>query len=308
MVDLSRLTRKFVANPYEIVETIGEVPITVEQVLAQAKLNYDVSAFTSGDTVDIYRLTPLSPATATNYQEGTRIHFYIGRANTMAQPNIIVGADPTPHSLSKANGTSFEEGELRTGFYSAIYSQESQSWRVDPLTFAETEWDYIYWLIRGCIRTAEIYMNIDLITKKYRTFRNDLTGDYENVCEINDLGGVVFVLRRGPVISVDSFTYTDDRDKTVILDPTKDYYVAGDHIVLKNMYRNVQRRLRVAQIQFTSGMSEIPVDLYGALIEHISQAYNMHGLCEGDKCPAGLQIPGTARATYDLYRKLHIGE
>lgn len=308
MVDLSRLTRKFVANPYEIVETIGEVLITVDQVLAQAKLNYDVSPFTSGQTFNTYILTPMSPATPTNYQEGTRIHFYIGKVNTLGQPTLIVGADTTPHPLTRANNTSFEAGELRPGFYSAIYSQSTESWRVDPLTFAETEWDYIYWLIRGCIRTAEIYMNIDLITKKYRTFRNDLTGDYENVCEINDLGGVVFMLRRGPVISVDSFTYTDDMGKTVVLDPTKDYYVAGEHIVLKNTYRNVQKRLRVAQIQFTSGMAEIPVDLYGALIEHISQAYNMHGLCEGDKCPAGLQIPGTARATYDLYRKLHIGE
>lgn len=307
MVDLSRLTRKFVANPYEIVETIGEVPITVDQVLAQAKLNYDVSPFTSGQTVNNYVLTPMSPATPTNYQEGTRIHFYIGKTNTLPDPTINLG-DGLFRPLGTKDGLAIGAGQLRAGFYSAIYSEERGNWSIDPLTFAETEWDYIYWLIRGCIRTAEIYMNIDLITKKYRTFRNDLTGDYENVCEINDLGGIVFMLRRGPVISVDSFTYTDDMGKTVVLYPTKDYYVAGEHIVLKNTYRNVQKRLRVAQIQFTSGMAEIPVDLYGALIEHISQAYNMHGLCEGDKCPAGLQIPGTARATYDLYRKLHIGE
>ena len=306
MVDFSRLTRKFVANPYEIIQTIGEIPISVDQILAQAKLNYNVAPYESS-SINAYILTAMNPMLAESvFFEGGRIHFLINLTNTQANPTLEVLGD-TARELLSSNGESLAAGALKKGFYSAVLTQNGK-WKLTQLSFQETEWDYIYWFIRGCIRCAEIYMNIDIVKKQYRTFRNDLSGDYLNVTEIAELGGRVFSLRRGPVISVDSFTYTDDAGRTITFDPTADYYVAGEHIVLKKMLIEPAHRLRVAQIVFTSGLSEIPLDLYGALIDHICQAYNSHGLCDGDSCPAGLIPPVGAKAVYNLYKVRHIGE
>ena len=306
MVDFSKLTRKFIANPYEIIQTIGEIPITVDQILAQAKLNYDVAPYESTG-LNSYILTAMNPSLAESvFYDGYRIHFLIGLTNTNSNPTIEVLGD-TARELLSSNGESLAAGALKKGFYSAVLTQNGK-WKLTKLNFQESEWDYIYWLIRGCIRCAETYMNLDIVKKQYRTFRNDLTGDYLNVSEINELGGRVFSLRRGPVISVDSFTYTDEKGNTITFDPTDDYYVAGEHIVLKNLRNEPAHKLRVAQIIFTSGLSEIPLDLYGALIDHVCQAYNSHGLCDGDNCPAGLIPPAGAKAVYSLYKVRHIGE
>ena len=306
MVDFSRLTRKFVANPYEVISTIGEIPISVDQILAQAKLNYDVAPYES-TSINSYVLNPMNPSDAkSTFETNDRIHFLINLTNTVANPTLNVYGDTT-RPIINSNGNGLAVGALKKGFYSAILT-ENGKWQLTKLDFQETEWDYIYWLIRGCIKCAETYMNIDVITKQYRTFRNDLSGDYLNVTDIADLGGRVFSLRRGPVISVDSFTYTDENEETITFDPTTDYYVAGEHIVLKNLSKEPAKRLRVAQITFTSGLSEIPIDLYGALIDHICQAYNAHGLCDGDNCPAGLMPPDGAKAVYRLYKVRHIGE
>lgn len=306
MVDFTRLTRKFVANPYEVVEIIGDIPVSVDQVLAQAKLNYDVDTYFSGKTVNDYVLTPENIGTSTKVETGAHIHFMIETANTRDNPTIEIQGD-TSREILTGNGVAISAKQLRRGFYSAELN-ENGKWQLVELNFQESEWDYIYWLIRGCIRTAELYMNIDIVQKKYRTFRNDLTGDYENVSEINELGGIVFSLRRGPVVSVDLFTYTNANNETIMLDPTKDYYVAGEKIVLKSSCRNPAMRLRCVQIQFTSGLTEITPDLLGAVLDHVCQAYTMHGLCEGDTCPTALTIPDMARATYDMYRRIHIGE
>ena len=306
MVDFARLTRKFVANPYEVISVIGECPITVDQIIAQAKLNYDVAPYESS-SINAYILKAMNPSLAQSaFVEGDRIHFLINLANTQANPTLEVEGD-TSRELVSSNGESLVAGGLKKGFYSAVLN-ETGKWQLVRLDFQETEWDYIYWLIRGCIRCAETYMNLDVVKKQYRTFRNDLSGDYLNVTEINELGGRVFSLRRGPVISVDSFTYTDEKGETITFDPTDDYYVAGEHVVLKNLQREPAKRLRVAQIVFTSGLSEIPMDLYGALLDHICQAYNSHGLCDGDACPAGLIPPAGAKAVYSLYKVRHIGE
>lgn len=306
MVDFSRLTRKFVANPYEVISTIGEIPISVDQIIAQAKLNYDVAPYESAG-INSYILNPMNLSDAkSTFIIGDRIHFLINLTNTSANPTLSVAGD-TAREVVNSNGDSLGIGALKKGFYSATLA-ENNKWQLTKLDFQETEWDYIYWLIRGCIKCAETYMNVDIIKKQYRTFRNDLSGDYLNVIDIAELGGRVFSLRRGPVISVDSFTYTDDNGETVTLDPTNDYYLAGEHIVLKNLVKEPAKRLRVAQIQFTSGLSEIPIDLYGALLDHICQAYNAHGLCDGDSCPAGLIPPAGAKAVYSLYKTRHIGE
>lgn len=306
MVDFAKLTRKFVANPYEVISVIGECPITVDQIIAQAKLNYDVAPYESS-SINAYILKAMNPSVAQSaFVEGDRIHFLINLANTQPNPTLEIEGD-TPREVLSSNGEHLVAGGLKKGFYSAVLN-ESGKWQLVRLDFQETEWDYIYWLIRGCIRCAETYMNLDIITKQYRTFRNDLSGDYLNVTEINELGGRVFSLRRGPVISVDSFTYTDEKGETITFDPTYDYYVAGEHIVLKRFFIEPAKKLRVAQIIFTSGLSEIPLDLYGALLDHICQAYNSHGLCDGDTCPAGLIPPAGAKAVYSLYKVRHIGE
>lgn len=306
MVDFAKLTRKFVANPYEVISVIGECPITVDQIIAQAKLNYDVAPYESS-SINAYILKAMNPSVAQSaFVEGDRIHFLINLANTQPNPTLEIEGD-TPREVLSSNGEHLAAGGLKKGFYSAVLN-ETGKWQLVRLDFQETEWDYIYWLIRGCIRCAEIYMNLDIIKKQYRTFRNDLSGDYLNVTEINELGGRVFSLRRGPVISVDSFTYTDEEGTTITFDPTDDYYVAGEHIVLKRFFIEPAKRLRVAQIIFTSGLSEVPLDLYGALLDHICQAYNSHGLCDGDACPAGLIPPAGAKAVYSLYKVRHIGE
>lgn len=306
MVDFSRLTRKFVANPYEVISVIGEIPISVDQIIAQAKLNYNVEPYES-TSVNTYVLNPMNPSNAkSTFTTGDRIHFLINLTNTAANPTLAVNGDSAKEVIG-GNGDSLAIGALKKGFYSAKLTENSK-WQLTTLDFQETEWDYIYWLIRGCIRCAETYMNIDLIAKQYRTFRNDLSGDYINVTDIAELGGRVFSLRRGPIISVDSFSYTAENDETITFDPTTDYYVAGEHIVLKNLQKEPAHRLRVAQIQFTSGLSEIPIDLYGALLDHICQAYDAHGLCDGDNCPAGLVPPEGSKAVYRLYKTRHIGE
>ena len=305
-MNFTRLTRKYNANPYEITEILGEVPISVDQVLALNRLNFQVYPFFSGNTINDYVLTPENLGTPTTFTTGARIHFHIKLVNNRDVPTLAVQGDTT-RTLVAGNGAAITAGMLRPGFYSAVL-QENGNWQIDVISFQEREWDYIWHLIRGCIRGAEEFMNLDLIPKQYRTFRNDLTGDFERVIEIRELGGVVFELRKGPVMSVDSFTYTDLNGITQTLDPAVDYYVAGQKVVLRGTNRPTKRELQVVQIQFTSGMESIPSDLFGALLDHIAQAYEMHGVCDGVNCPAGMQVPSGARAIYDMYRPMRLGE
>jgi len=164
--------------------------------------------------------------------------------------------------------------------------------------------DLITALITAATDFAEKYIKKDLITKTWKTFRDDFFFD-----EI--------ILRRSPLQTVDRFEYLVATVLTPV--PSTDFYntVETDYsrIALEDGERfptDGDVRLQSIEIDFKTGFgdteADIPEDIKTGLLAHIAMLFENRGDCFDCGCAVAPKIaaslPLQSAAIYNQYRIL----
>jgi hypothetical protein len=168
-------------------------------------------------------------------------------------------------------------------------------------------------MIRAATKSAESYTKRDFITKSYTTYR-DIFGDYnENPLVIGYPSSVPYglmsaapiVLRKSPLVEIDSISYLSDGD-TVVLDDT--YY----RVIKKNSYSQIvptsgrfwpvaDYEQQAVTIVFSAGYGEsadlIPADIKDAILQMVANYY----VNRGDFSDESKSIPAIARTILNQY-------
>jgi len=166
---------------------------------------------------------------------------------------------------------------------------------------------YLNLIIRTAVNRAENYMNRALVTRAFKTYRDQ----FEDVIEI----------RRPPFVALTSFKYVNSAGTIIDVGilPSETYYVTDNiypQIILypgKSWPTDIMVKKQAITIEFTSGYGvtkeAMPEDIRQALLIHCAYLYSNRGdsdLAASD--PGGLQvgqslgIPGAAKDIYDSYR------
>lgn len=152
---------------------------------------------------------------------------------------------------------------------------------------------YLNMILAAVTRVAEDYMNIDIIQKSWRTYRDDFNANY-------------FQLRKSPFVSLQNFQILSN-GVYVDIDPSL-YYISQHpyyaQIALKNEkvwpVDSLDLANNAIKIEFTSGLAtdsnNIPEDLQQALLNHAAFMYENRG----NNDIAGLTSSGTSEETSGL--------
>lgn len=287
-------TRKYTYHKCEVVDGSEKPLFNPFTVFGYGKITNGSQVYIENNLV----LTPLNNAKTTGFNDGDTILFKVTKEYE-GSPKLIIGG--VSYDLI-AEGNNVDV--LTIGYKSAKYA--NNAFTLTDYDLDHQEYMYCDLIISGCIRTAETYMHYDVTPKKYREFRNDLTGDYIETDGLYDVDGYVFELRRGIVPDTVKVTYTDTSGSHHTLDAS-DYYVYHDKLIVCGEH-STANKLGVVCIEYEVN-NEIGADLASALLKHICEAYESRGMCTSDSCPAALLgMSGDVKSVYDLYRRVRIGE
>ena len=288
-------TRKYTYHKCEVVDGY-EIPLfNPLTVFGYGKISNGSRVFVDDGTL---KLTPVNGSET--FVDGDVILVKVLKEYT-GSVSFVIGGNEYP--VQTPDGESVDT--LGIGYKAFKYVDSA--FRLDDLDLDHQEYVYCDLIIAGCIKAAENYMHYDITPKKYREFRNDLTGDYIDTNGLyDDVDGYVFELRRGIVSDSVSITYTDTSGSYHTLD-TSDYYVYNDKVIVSGEYPTANK-LGVVCIEYEV-WNEIGADLAAALLQHITEAYESRGMCTSESCPAAmLGMSSGVKSVYDLYRRVRIGE
>lgn len=294
-------TRKYIKNRVEVVDSQGQSIITPKMVFGYSKIENDAQVydFVSEENGHIY-LNPIDGARSGDYPAGSRFLFYLPQ-RFVSTNAIVLYLPGATIPICTSTGTNIRE--IDAGWHVVVKDTFATLGEFDL-----DEKDYIYCdnIINGCITIAEKYMTYDIIPKEYREFRNDLTGDYYETDRLYDnIDGVVFNLRRGAYDTDLQITYTT-KNGDIATVPDDEWYLAGNKLVVTGSGYPTADKLECVAIRYLVA-NEIQPDLYAALMQHISEAYESHGLCSSDSCPAALGMSDGVLAVYNSYRIPRVG-
>ena len=290
-------TRKYVNNRVEVVDSQAQSFITPRTVFGYCKVDNFAQVYDENN----YVLTPTGNEKTTGFVSGDRALFkvHIGYGGDV-QLHISIGG--VSYAIKNKDGSpcvSMEKGWHAMQF-------DGTDFKLDNFDLDEKDYVYCDYIINGCITVAEKYMTYDIVPKQYREFRNDLTGDYEDVLNLyENIDGSIFNLRRGVMAEGLQITYTATNGEIATV-PAEEYYLAGNKLVVTGNSYPTADKLECVAISYTV-VNEIEPDLYSALMQHISEAYEGRGLCTNDACPAALGMSNGVLAVYNSYRIPRIG-
>lgn len=289
-------TRKYVNNRVEVIDSQGQTFITPRVVFGYSK----VDNFAQVYNLDGHTLTPTGNEKTTGFVSGDRALFFVSVAES-SDLAIKYDFGGVQYVVLNKDGSTLKS--IDRGWHAMYF--DGTNFVLDDFDLDEKDYVYCDNLINGCIAVAENYMTYDIVPKVYREFRNDLGGDYIETDRLYDIDGVIFNLRRGVVAEDLQITYTN-RDGETIVVPDSEWYLAGNKLVVTGTYYPTADKLECVAIRYTVS-NEIGPDLYSALLQHISEAYEGRGLCTSTTCPAALGIGNGVMAIYNNYRVPRIG-
>ena len=289
-------TRKYVNNRVEVIDSQGQTLITPRMVFGYSKVDNFAQVYDENNFV----LTPTGSEKTTGFENGDRALYYvhIGYGGEIALRMSIGGV---LYSIKNKDGS--DVVSMERGWHAMYY--DGTNFVLDEFNLDEKDYVYCDNIINGCIAVAEKYMTYDIVPKQYREFRNDLTGDYYETDKLFSTDGVVFNLRRGAQIIGLQITYTN-RDGESVTVPNNEWYLAGNKLVVTGNYYPTADKLECVAISYLV-LNEIEPDLFAALMQHISEAYEGRGLCTSTTCPAALGMGNGVIAIYDTYKIPRIG-
>ena len=290
-------TRKFINNRVEVVDSSGQTFITPRVIFGYAKIDNFAQVYDENNFV----LTPTGSEKTTGFENGDRALYkvHIGYGGEIALRMSIGGVMYSIKNKDGSDVVSMERG------WHAMYF-DGTNFVLDEFDLDEKDYVYCDNLINGCIAVAEKYMTYDIIPKQYREFRNDLGGDYLEVDRLYDgIEGAIFNLRRGVTATGLQITYTTSDGETATV-PNDEWYLAGNKLVVTGSYYPTADKLECVTIKYNVA-NTIEPDLYAALLQHISEAYEGRGLCTSTACPAALGMGNGVLAVYNTYRIPRIG-
>ena len=289
-------TRKFINNRVEVVDSSGQTFITPRIIFGYAKIDNFAQVYNCNALV----LTPTGNEKVTGFVSGDRALFYLGVVVESAVIAVTIGG--TQYTLKDSGGADVQE--LDVGWHAICFN--GTTFVLDEFDLDEKDYVYCDNIINGCIAVAEKYMTYDIIPKQYREFRNDLGGDYLEVDRLYDgIEGAIFNLRRGVTATGLQITYTTSDGETATV-PNDEWYLAGNKLVVTGSYYPTADKLECVTIKYNVA-NTIEPDLYAALLQHISEAYEGRGLCTSTACPAALGMGNGVLAVYNTYRIPRIG-
>ena len=288
-------TRKPFYNKCEVIDYIGEVPITPSILFGYSKIDNFASVYREDGLV----LTPIQNGKLDGFEDGDRLLFRVRKEHTGA---VTLSIGSKQYELVGMDGQPLPR--LSIGYVAAEF--KTDKFYMSEETLDEADYVYCDFIIAGCVSVAERYMGRDITAKKYRAFRNDLTGDYIEVSGLyDDIDGVVFELRDFIVDSTVKVSVTDNSGQVSTVDNSL-FYVYRDKLVYTGSETYSTGRLGAVAIEFEV-MPDLPDDLCSALLQHASEAYESRGMCTSETCPAALAMGDGVKAVYNMYKKLNIG-
>lgn len=290
-------TRKYINNRVEVVDSQGQSFITPRVVFGYSKTDNFAQVYDENEFV----LTPTGNEKTTGFVSGDRALYNVGMGYGGEIP-LRMSIGGVYYDIKNKDGSSVIS--MERGWHTMVYN--GTTFVLDDFDLDEKDYIYCDNIINGCIAVAEKYMTYDIVPKQYREFRNDLTGDYIETDRLyENIDGAIFNLRRGVQAEGLQITYLtkDGQTETV---PATEYYLAGNKLVVTGNHYPTADKLECVAIKYNVA-NEIEPDLYSALLQHISEAYEGRGLCTSTACPAALGMGNGVIAIYNTYRIPRIG-
>ena len=289
-------TRKYVNNRVEVVDSQEQSFITPRMIFGYSKTDNFAQVYNEDNLV----LTPVGTEKTTGFESGDRALYNVGMGYGGEIP-LRVSIGGTYYAIKNPDGT--DVISMERGWHAMYYN--GTDFVLDDFDLDEKDYVYCDNIINGCIAAAEKYMGYDIIPKQYREFRNDLTGDYYETDRLFNTNGAIFNLRRGATFQGLEISYTKT-DGTIATVPDSEWYLAGDKLVVTKDYYQTADKLECVAIKYNVS-NDIEPDLYAALLQHISEAYEGRGICTSTSCPAALGMSSGVMAVYNTYKKPRIG-